>query len=217
MRFLSRLLLSVSVLLPLACSAATPAADFKEGTHYGKVREAQPPVDAKRIEVDEFFWYGCPHCYHLDSTVDAWRAHKPADVDFVRVPNSLGRPEGIMHSKAFYTAEVLNLGEKIHKPLFAAIHEQNQMMVTQPALQAFFTAQIGILPDVFNSTFVGFAVGTRVNKAEAMAKAYGIASVPTLVIGGKYVTNVTMGGTPEQTFKIVDFLIEKVRGERKGK
>jgi thiol:disulfide interchange protein DsbA len=217
MRLFARLLLSVSVLLPIACSATEPAAVFKEGTQYAKVREALPPVDPKRVEVDEFFWYGCPHCYHLDPIVDAWRAHKPADVDFVRIPNSLGRDEGITHSKAFYTADVLNLGDKIHKPLFVAIHEQHMVLNTQAEMQAFFTAQTGILPDVFNNTFSGFAVATKVGRAESLSKSFGVASVPVIVVGGKYTTSPAMAGTPEQTFKVVDFLIAKVRQERKGK
>lgn len=217
MRLLTRLLISVSVLLPFACSAGAPAADYKEGTHYTKVKDPQTPADAKRIEVDEFFWYGCPHCFHLDPMIEAWRATKPGDVDFVRVPNSLGRDEGIVHSKTFYTAEVLGLSDKIHKPLFSAIHEQHQPLFTQPAIQAFFTAQTGVMPDVFNNTFNGFAVGMKVNRAEALSKTYGVVSVPTIVVGGKYTTNVGMAGGPEQTMKIVDFLIAKVRQERKGK
>jgi len=217
MRLLTRLLVTVSVLLPIACSAGAPAADYKEGTHYKKVREVQEPTNAKRIEVDEFFWYGCPHCYHLDGFVDRWRVTKPADVDFVQVPNSLGREEGIIHSKAFYTAEVLGLSAKIHKPLFEAIHEQHQQLFTQATLQSFFTGMTGVLPDVFNNTFNGFAVGMKVNRAENLAKTYGMSSVPAIVVGGKYTTNVAMAGSPEQTFKVVDFLIAKVRAERKGK
>ena len=122
MRLLTRLLLSVSVLLPFACSAGAPA-NYTEGTQYAKVRDPQTPSDPKVIEVDEFFWYGCPHCFHLDPTVEAWRKIKPGDVDFERIPNSLGRDEGIVHSKTFYTAEVLGLSDKIHVPLFNAIHE----------------------------------------------------------------------------------------------
>jgi len=216
MRLLTRLLISVSVLLPLTCSAGVPTA-FVEGTHFAKVREVQAPTDAKRVSVEEFFWYGCPHCFHLDSFVEAWRATKPSDVDFVRVPNSLGRDEGIVHDKTFYTAEILGLSDKIHKPLFNAIHEQHQPLFTQPAIQAFFTAQTGVLPDVFNNTFNGFAVGNKVTRAENLAKSYGVTSVPTIVVGGKYYTNVGMAGGPEQTFKVVDFLIAKVRQERKGK
>jgi thiol:disulfide interchange protein DsbA len=201
----------------MACSAAAPAVEYKEGTHFSKVREVQAPADAKRISVEEFFWYGCPHCFHLDSFVEAWRVTKPGDVDFARVPNSLGRDEGIIHDKTFYTAEALGLSDKIHKPLFAAIHEQHQQLFTQASIQSFFTATTGVMPDIFNNTFNGFAVGMKVNRAEGLAKSYGVTSVPTVVVGGKYYTNVAMSGGPTETFKVVNFLIAKVRAERKGK
>ena len=217
MRLLTRLLVSVSILLPIACSAAAPASNYKEGTEFKQVRQVQAPADAKRITVEEFFWYGCPHCYHLDSFVDAWRPTKPGDVDFTRIPNSLGRDEGIIHSKTFYTAEALGLFDKIHKPFFMAIHEQHQQLFTQASIQSFFTGTTGVLPDAFNNTFNGFAVGMKVNRAEALAKSYGVASVPIIVVGGKYYTNVAMSGGPDQTFKVVNFLIAKVRAERKGK
>lgn len=217
MRLLTRLLVSVSILLPIACSAGAPAANYKEGTEFKQVRQVQVPADAKRITVEEFFWYGCPHCYHLDSFVEAWRATKPGDVDFARVPNSLGREEGIIHSKTFYTAEALGLFDKVHKPLFTAIHEQHQQLFTQASIQSFVTGTTGVLPDVFNNTFNGFAVGMKVNRAEALTKSYGVVSVPVIVVGGKYYTNVAMSGGPDKTFKVVNFLIAKVRAERKGK
>jgi thiol:disulfide interchange protein DsbA len=225
MRLLARrVLLSLVSLLPLACSAAeAPAAakpatmEFKEDVQYKRVPAEQKPADAKRVEVDEFFWYGCPHCYHLDPEVSKWLKTKPADVDFVRVPNSLGRPEGILHSKAFYTAEALGLGDKMHRPLFDAIHKDHKPITTEAELQAFFTSESGVLPDVFTSTFRGFAVDSRVRRAEDMAKAYSISSVPAVVVGGKYYTNGTLAGDFPKMMLTIDFLINKVRQERKAK
>lgn len=221
MRLLARALLSVVSLLPLACSAAdAPAAaapEIKEDVQYKRVPAEQKPADPRRIEVDEFFWYGCPHCYHLDPEIYKWLPTKPADVDFVRVPNSLGRPEGMLHSKAFYTAQVLNLGEKIHRPLFDAIHKSHTPMVTEADIQAFFTAQSGVLPDVFTGTFRGFAVDSQVRRAEDLAKTYAISSVPTIVVGGKYYTNGTLAGDFPKVMQTVDFLINKIRQERKAK
>lgn len=219
MRLLARVLLSLSALLPLACSAAdAPAAAgaFKEDVQYKRVPKEQKPADAKRVEVDEFFWYGCPHCYHLDAEIYKWLPTKPSYADFVRVPNSLGRPEGILHSKAFYTAEALGLGEKIHRPLFDAIHRDHVPMTTEADIQAFFTSQSGVLPDVFTSTFRGFAVDSRVRRAEDMSKIYAITSVPTIVVGGKYYTNGTLAGDFPKMMQTVDFLINKVRQERKS-
>lgn len=218
MRLLARVLIALVALTPLACSAADKAAaatEYKEDVQYKRVPTEQKPTNAKRITVEEFFWYGCPHCYHLDPTVAAWLPTKPADVDFVRVPNSLGRPEGLVHSKAFYTAETLGIGEKVHRPLFDAIHKDHLPMTTQADVQAFFTERFGVMPDIFNSTFSGFAVDSRVRRAEDLAKTYMLTSVPVIVVGGKYTTNGTMAGDFPTMMKITDFLIKKVREERK--
>jgi thiol:disulfide interchange protein DsbA len=193
MRGLMRALVASLALMSFACSAENAGAKFEEGKQYKAVKTAAKPVDPKRIAVEEFFWYGCQHCYHFEPEIHAWVAkRKPADVDFVRVPASLGRPEGTIHQKAFYTASSLGVGEKIHTPLFDGIHQKHLPLFTQDAIAAFFNQQVGVLPDVFSGTFTGFAVDSQVRRAEALAKDYGIFSVPTVVVGGKYQTNATL-------------------------
>jgi thiol:disulfide interchange protein DsbA len=216
MRALLRTLLaSLTLLTAFACSAETGSGNFKEGEQYKKVRQVQDAPDPRRVTVEEVFWYGCQHCFHFDPTIEAWKARKPGDVDFARIPSSLGRPEGVVHQKAFYTAEALGVSDKIHKPLFDGIHKQGLPLVNQAALADFFNRQTGVLPDVFNSTFTGFTVGNRVQRAETLIRAYGIASVPTIVVGGKYYTNASLAGDFDGMIKVTDFLIEKVRQERK--
>lgn len=213
-RALLRTLLASLTLLTFACSAETES--FKEGEQYKKVRQVAQPPDPRRVLVEEVFWYGCSHCNAFDPVIEAWKARKAADVDFVRLPSSLGRPEGVAHQKAFYTAEALGLGEKIHKPLFDAIHRDHQPLGTQDALRAFFNRQTGVLPDVFDSTYAGFAVDNRVRRAEELIRAYGVASVPTVVVGGKYYTNASMSKNGfEGMISTIDHLVEKVRQERK--
>jgi protein dithiol oxidoreductase (disulfide-forming) len=217
MRGLLRAFVASLALLSLACSAQDKGAKYEEGKHYKPVKTAAKPADPKRITVEEFFWYGCQHCFHFEPTINAWVAKKPADVDFARIPNSLGQAAGVAHQKAFYTAEALNVSDKIHKALFETIHEKRQQVFTPEALAAFFNAQTGILPDVFNSTFNGFTVANRVQRADALSKDYLIYSVPTVVVGGKYQTTAQMaGGSFDDMTKVMDFLIEKVRKERKG-
>ncbi|HUP90848.1 MAG TPA: thiol:disulfide interchange protein DsbA/DsbL [Solimonas sp.] len=216
MKSLLRGLLAALSLTALACSAAQEAPKFDEGKHYNPVREVQKPADPKRIEVNEFFWYGCPHCYAFDPFVEDWKKTKAGDVDFVRVPNSLGRPIGIMHSKAFYTAEALNLGDKVHKPLFDAFHQAHQLD-TEDQVTAVFNRVTGMMPDLVKSTLNGFAVDSRVRRAEQLSKTYGIASVPTVVVGGKYYTNASLAGGFPEMIKVIDFLVDKVRRERAGK
>lgn len=218
MRGLMRALVASLCLLSLACSAQDKGAKYEEGKHYKPVKTIAKPVDPKRITVEEFFWYGCQHCFHFESEIGSWVAtKKPADVDFVRIPASLGRPDGVVHQKAYYAAEALGVLGKIHKPLFDGIHEQRLPLTTQKTLAAFFNQQVGVLPDVFNSTFTGFAVDSRVRRAETLAKDYLIFSVPTIVVGGKYQTTAQMAGsTFADMMKVTDFLIEKVRKERKN-
>ena len=216
MRIFARALLAFSALLPIACSAAE-SGKYVEGTHYKLVREPAPAGNSQRITVEEFFWYGCGHCFAFEPSIEAWAAKKPADVDFIRVPNSLGRPVGIAHSKVLYTAEALNLMDKIHRPFFTAIHQQQRNLDSEAAIQAFFTEKTGIMPDVFNSTYSGFAVDSRVRRAEELAKRYGVSSTPSLVVGGRYIIIASTAGGFSEMLKITDFLIEKTRKLRPKK
>lgn len=218
---MSALLRSTTVILALlvstACSAQTGGAEFREGTHYKKVREAQAPADPRRVTVEEFFWYGCGHCYRFEPALEGWASRRPADVDFVQVPNSLGRPEGILHSKAFYAAEALGVLGKMHGQIFIAMHERRFPLNTESQIAALFETQSGVMPDVFAATFNGFAVDSRVRRAEALSRSYGISSTPTIVIGGTYYTNAGLAGDFQQMLRLTDHLIAKVRKERGGK
>ena len=207
------LLLALS-LSPLVCGAQATAS-FTDGKEFKKVREVQTPADAKRVLVEEFFWYGCPHCYALDPSIEAWKAKKAADVDFVRVPATLGRPDGELHQKAFYIAEALGVGEKIHKPLFTAIHDRHQPMATADQIKALFQKEAGVAPADFDKNTSSFMVDSRIRRSQQLAIAYGITSVPTIVVGGKYVTSPALAGGTEKAMQVTDFLIDKVKKERK--
>lgn len=211
MRMFKITLLALTAVFSSACSAASePAAPYKLGEQYKEVRNAAKPADPKRITVEEFFWYGCPHCFHLDPDLTAWLAKKPADVDFSRVPNTLGRPEGEIHARAFYIAQTLGIGDKIHKPLFDAIQVQHLPMSSLESIRALFVEVAGIKPGDFDQVANSFMVDGRLRQAEQLAKDYGITSVPTIVVGGQYL----VGGQVDQ-MKVVDFVVDKVRKERK--
>lgn len=206
------LLLALS-LSPLACSAQ--ATSYTEGKEFKKVREVVAPADAKRVTVEEFFWYGCPHCYASEGAIEAWKAKKNADVDFAQIPATLGRPDGELHQKAFYIAESLGVSAKIHRPLFSAIHDKHQPMSSVDAVRALFEREAGVKPDDFTRSTSSFMVDSRARRAQQLAISYGITSVPTLVVGGKYQTSASMAGSPEKAMQVVDFLVEKIKKERK--
>ncbi len=199
-------------LFAVACSAATSAAPtYQLGKEYKQVREVQTPADPKRITVEEFFWYGCPHCFRLDPEIAAWLPKKPGDVDFVRVPNTLGRPEGEVHARAFYIAQTLGIGEKIHRPLFDAINVQHYPMSSLESIRALFVEVAGIKPADFDGVSSSFVVDSGMRRADQLARNYLISSVPMLVVGGKYSVD-----NQADAMKVVDFVIDKVRKERKG-
>ena len=214
MKNLFRALLLVMSLSPLACNAQATA-NYSEGKEYKKVREVIAPADAKKVTVEEFFWYGCPHCFHSDPAFDAWKAKKSADADFQRVPNTLGSPTGELHMRAFYIADSLGVGEKIHKALFSAIHEKHQQMNSPDQLKVLFEQAAGVKPADFDKATSSFMVDSRMRRAQQLAMTYGITSVPTVVVGGKYITSASMAGSPEKAMVVVDFLVEKIKKERK--
>jgi thiol:disulfide interchange protein DsbA len=205
-------LMVFAVLTPMA--QAAPPVELKEGANFKWVREAIAPQDRSSVLVEEFFWYGCSHCFAFDPLVQEWKARLPADVRFVRVPTSLGRREGVLHSRAFYAAEALGISERMHQPLFDAIHRDNNPLDTPQALWAIFDRQVGILPEVFQATLNSPAVDDRVRKAEAEARSYGVSGVPTIVVGGKYFTSASMAGSATLFLPTVDALVEKLRSEQ---
>jgi protein dithiol oxidoreductase (disulfide-forming) len=189
--------------------ASSAFAGFEEGIEYQKLSNPQPTSSDDKIEVLELFWYGCPHCYHLEPELNAWLKHKPDDVVFVRIPAVLG-PSWELLARAYYTAELLGVLDKIHEPLFDHIHKQRKPIRNVDELKAFFEEQ-GVSAADFNKTFNSFAVITRTNRAKEAHNLYGVTGVPTLIVNGKYRTTASLAGSNEKMLQVVDFLISKER------
>jgi len=197
------LLLSVMTTLVMA------GGSFEEGVQYQALDARQPTNDEHKIEVRELFWYGCPHCYHLEPELRAWLKHKPDDVDFVRMPAVLGK-SWELGARAYYTAKLLGVLDKIHTPLFERIHKERKPVRTVAELKAFFEDQ-GVSAADFDRTFNSFAVITSTNRSRQVRDLYGINGVPTLVVNGKYLTTGRLAGGNEKMLKVVDFLVNKER------
>jgi thiol:disulfide interchange protein DsbA len=206
--------------LPLAACAAD--AGYVEGTDY---RTITPPmaVDTApgKVQALELFWYGCPHCYDLEPSVQTWLKNKPAQVEFVRVPAVFNRyqPDGrtlhpwYIHAKAFYAAEALGVGEKIHAPLFHALHETRAKLLTEDELADFFAKQ-GVPAADFKAAFNSFAVETKVMRAMDLTKKSGINGVPALIVAGKYQVLGKRATSFGELLSIVDGMVVRERGSR---
>lgn len=199
------------LLIPLACSATEQNSpdNLTAGKDYQTVSPAQPTADPAKIEVVEVFWYGCPHCYHLEPSMERWLKSKPDDVRFVRMPATLNNTWRL-HAQAYYTAEVLGVEDKVHLPMFKAIHEQGLTLNTKAALAGFFN-QFGVDESTFHKTFDSFAVESRLQRTDKLLRSYKISSVPTLVVNGKYWTNGKFAGSSSNMLDVVDQLVERER------
>ncbi|MBU2478449.1 MAG: thiol:disulfide interchange protein DsbA/DsbL [Gammaproteobacteria bacterium] len=179
---------------------------------YVSVVAPQPTSDASKIEVVEMFWYGCSHCYHLEPLLSKWVSGIPSDVVFVRMPAILG-PSWEILARGYYTAELLGVLDKIHAPLFNAIHEGKQKINNEDDLAKFFVAQ-GIDEKQFRDTIKSFGVAAKLNRSKQMTQRYGITGVPSLIVNGKYRTSAGDAGGQEQMLVVVDKLIAEERAAK---
>lgn len=193
--------------LLLALSAATWGGSFDEGIEYKRVAEPQRLEPGDDVEVLELFWYGCPHCYRLEPAIEEWLDSKPAGATFRRLP-AAASSRWVPHAKAFFAAEQLGVLDKLHEPLFAALHEQRRKLFSDEQLIA-FAAEQGIDEQAFLEAYQSFPVDMKVRQSAELARRYQLSGVPAIVVNGKYITGVTEAGGREKLFEVVDFLIEK--------
>ncbi len=201
-------------LIALLLVAPFVHAGFDEGINYKRIANPQPTANPEQIEVLELFWYGCPHCYHLEPQLDAWLENKPDDVAFVRMPAVLGADWELL-ARAYYTMELLGVEEQVHRPLFEHIHKQRKRIRTVDDVKAVFVDQ-GVAAQDFDRTFQSFAVITKTSRARQARALYGITGVPVLVVNGKYLTSAQMAGGNKEMLQVVDFLVEQERAASRG-
>lgn len=187
-------------------STAPTSSKFKEGTNYTKLVPAQPTsVAPGKVEVVEVFWYACGHCFALDPAVESWRAKgKPANVEFVRVP-AMWNEALRMHARVFYTAELLGKLETLHTPIFREIHVKGNPLNTVDKIAAFFREH-GVSNDDFQKAFSSFAVENKMQRADFLNRRYRIESVPTVIVNGKYKTDIGQAGGESKLFTLIDEL-----------
>lgn len=187
-------------------SAATVA--YVEGKDFEKV-DNPGPVTAGPIVIEEFFWYGCPHCYAAEPGIARWAETKAADVELHRVPNSLGRDIGTLHGKAFFAAAMLGILEKTHQPMFEAIHVQHLPLSKPADIAALYNKVAGVPVAEVEAALSSFMVDGNMGRAESLARQYGVTSTPMLVVDGHY--RIKAKPTADEMFKIADYVVGIVR------
>ena len=186
---------------------------FEEGRHYQRLVPTQPTIGgADKIEVAEFFWYGCPHCWTFEPTINSWVENdKPANVRFVKVP-AMWNNLLVLHARLFYTEEILARNGTIKDPevfretIFQEYHRRGNRLASEGAILKLFE-RFGVSEEDFQSTWNSFEVDQKMRVAQDLARRYSIASVPAIVVNGKYRTGAQEAGSNEKWMQLVDELI----------
>lgn len=180
-----------------------------EGTHYVRLNAPVAVPAGGKIDVVEFFWYGCPHCNAFEPMLDAWAKKLPADVAFRRVPVAFTALHET-HSKVFYALEQIGQLDAMHRKVFAAIHQQ-RMRLDKESDIADFMEKNGVDRAKFVDAFKSFGVATKVTQGKKLSEGYKIDGVPAIGIHGRFYTSGSLAGGNERALAVTDQLIQRVR------
>lgn len=189
------------------------AAEPKIGSEFDKTAQIIPTDTPNKIEVTELFWYGCIHCYQMDPLLNAWVKKLPADVVFKRVPG-LPQPAWAPMAKAYFAMEDLKVLDKLHTPLFDAIHKQKVLNPTDEAATILWiTKQSGLEKAKVEAAFNSFSMNNKLNRAAQFFRASGATGVPSLIINGQFITSSTMAGGNPAALNVADYIIKNIRAD----
>lgn len=208
------LILSAALVTASLFGMTAQAADvpLEAGKTYVELATPVPVSEPGKIEVVELFWYGCPHCYAFEPTINPWVEKLPSDVNFRRIPAMFGGPWDA-HGQLFLTLEAMGVEHKVHNAVFNAIQKEGKRL-TKPDEMADFVATQGVDKDKFLATFNSFAIQGQIKQAKELAQKYGVQGVPTMIVNGKYRFDLGTTGGPEQTLNVADQLIAKERAAK---
>jgi protein dithiol oxidoreductase (disulfide-forming) len=203
------LILSAALVTASLFGMVAQAEPIQAGKQYVELTSPVPVSKPGQIEVVELFWYGCPHCYQFESTINPWVEQLPEDVNFVRLPALFGGVWNV-HGQAFITLESMKVEQKVHDAVFEAIHKQGKKLATPEELAEFLATQ-GVDKDKFLSTYNSFAVKGQMEKAKKLGMAYQISGVPVMIVNGKYRFDIGSSGGAQQALQVADHLIAQER------
>jgi len=203
---------TVLVLLSLSGLASAQGQKIEEGFDYRILPIAQPLEIKGKVEVIEFFWYGCPHCYDFEPELSSWVKRQPKDVVFRRVPVAF-RDDFMPHSQLFYALEAMGKGDALNEKVMYAMHKENKRLLTENEIADWVASQ-GIDRNTFLATYRSFAVVSKARAAKQLTESYRIDGVPTIVMQGKYVTSPSIAGSKAKAIVVMDYLEEKIRKDK---
>jgi len=201
--FFAALLATTALVLAAPAMAAEPG--------YKAVQTDVSSLDGK-VLVQEFFWYGCPHCYYLEGELEPWLEELDEDVVFERRALALGQ-HWVPLTRAFYAADQLDVVDDTHAQVFHAIHEEGTSLTDADSIADFYAEQ-GVDRKAFLEAFDGFGTQNAIRQTGQIAQDAGVQGVPALLVDGRYLVTGRLAGGNVEMLQVVDTLIEQIRDER---
>ena len=205
--------LALAALTMLVAPVGAGAQQLQEGKQYVRIKNPVTPETGNKIEVIEFFSYGCPHCAELEPVLESWVKTLPPDVQLRRVP-VLFQPRWVSLAKVYYTLDALGAEPKLTPEVFNAVHRQGIDLSNEKTFYD-WAAKQGLDRKKVEEMYTSFGINGKVNRAKQQGGAYNIQSVPTMIVDGKYETGSDKVGTHAALPAALKALIDKARAERK--
>jgi thiol:disulfide interchange protein DsbA len=185
----------------------------QEGKDF-RVVEKRVPVEAPagKIEVVEFFWYSCPHCYAFEPKLNAWLKKAAADVSFRRIPVAF-RDDFVPQQRLYYALEAMGKVDELHGKVFHEIHANKQPTSKEDQIAA-FVEKNGVDKAKFQELYNSFAVSTKARRAKQLQDAYVVDGVPALGVAGRYYVDGELAGNMDRALQVVDYLVGQERRSR---
>ena len=181
-----------------------------EGQQYVKLTQRQPTLDPKKLEVVEFFWYGCPHCHSFEPLLESWLKKLPPDVTFRRLPVAFREVPFVLHQKIYFALESMGLVEQLHRRVFSTMHVERNPLNTPEAVGE-FVAKNGVDKAKFLEVMNSFSVASKAKQAAALSAGYKIDGTPAIGINGSYYTSGSLAGSMDRALAVTDALIVQAR------
>ena len=182
-----------------------------EDLDYFRIQAGQTSATEK-IEVLEFFYYGCSACNRYEPHAQAWLTFLPADVTYRRIP-ALRRQEWVPLARVFFALEALNELDRLHTEVYRGIHDHGMNLADTSQLFN-WAAQNGLDRDRLKNVLNSKTLDEKIQRARDATMLYSIRTTPTIVVDGRYLTSSSMVGSADALVRVVDALVRKAREDR---
>jgi len=205
----------VAAVLLCAALAAPARAQTVSEDQFRVLSPPQPVSSGERIEVIEFFYYGCPVCYETEPHVAKWLLETGPGVELLRVP-AVFSENSESFARTFYTLDEMGYIGRLHRPLYDNHHFDGRQLNVEKNVVA-WVAGNGVDATRFSALWHSDEIKAKVEASRKVLVRYDVEGVPSFVVDGKYLTTAQLVGGVGEVMKVVDYLVNRARDERRSK